>query len=182
MHLLSEKHKEKINKYNEQIKNLSVQVSEQIAAIKNEVDLIADLRFLIDFKGEISETSTLYEVVYFASKYYGELTKIVDACNLTSDSKIEAFVDEFRHIQYDPNLTIMKNVAFTNIETVKELIEKKYRMHDINITIFEDDILLDGLLEDLRYLMRYENIEILDVTPDDIKILLEVGEKLKVDY
>ena len=109
---------------------------------KNDIDLIADLRFLIDFKGEISETSTLYEVVYFASKYYGELTKIVDACNLTSDSKIEAFVDEFRHIQYDPNLTIMKNVAFTNIETVKELIEKKYRMHDINITIFEDDILL----------------------------------------
>ena len=39
--------------------------------------------------------------------------------------EIEPRVDEFRHIQYMARSTIMKSVPFTDLKSVKALIEKK---------------------------------------------------------
>lgn len=176
---LSDKNKEKMNKVNEQIKEYSARVSSEIVAIKNEIDLIGHMRFLIDFKTEINETSTLFEVAYFVSKYYGELTDIVREKKLIDEDRVRDYVDEFRHIQYDPNLTVMNNVAFISIDDINELIERKYGMHDIKINIPDDETELNNMLDDLKYLIRFDNIELLKLAPEDIQILLKVRDKME---
>ena len=176
---LSGKSKERLNKINEQIKELSSQVSTEINVIKNETDLIGDLRFVLDFESEISATSTIFEVCYFVSKYYGSLCEISKANNLVDEEHVIEFVDEFRHLQFNPNLTIMNNVSFLEIDNVRELIERNYSMHDIKIDVPLGETELKQVLSDLKYLIRYENIKALDITPEDIKILLNVHALLE---
>lgn len=176
---LTGKNKERLNKVNEQIKELSLQVSTEITAIKNEIDLVGDLRFVLDFKEEITATSNVYEVVYFVSKYYGALCEIAKANNLVDEDNVIKFVDEFRQMQYSPYVKIMNSISFLEIDSVRELIERNYSMHDIKLNLPVSDESLLGIMDDLKYIVRYHRILDLDISPDDIKVLLNVDEKME---
>ena len=73
----------------------------------------------------------------------------------------------------------MNNVSFLEIDNVRELIERNYSMHDIKIDVPLGETELKQVLSDLKYLIRYENIKALDITPEDIKILLNVHALLE---
>ena len=136
------------------------------------------MRFYLDFMEDITATTTIYELTYFVSRYYGILSEIVKDKDLTDEENIFQFVDEFRHIQYSPNLTIMNNVSFLNIDDINDLLERKYSMHGIKVNVVVDDKEILNIMSDLKYLMRWQNLKLIGISPEDIKILLLVDEKI----
>lgn len=176
---INETNIEKINKVNDQIKEISALLSKCIGDIKTETDLITDMRFISDFKKDINSTSTIYEVTYFVSKYYRELYKIFNNDKTIDETMVNDYVDEFRHIQYNENLTIMNSISFLEIDNIKDLITKKYSMYNINVLIPDDYHELDKVLDELMVLIRYENITLLSYSPENINVLLKIHEEIE---
>lgn len=168
------KSKDRINKINEEIKVLNAKLTKVIESIKENTDILSNKRFIIDLKKDINSTSTIYKVAYFLSKYYRELYNIFISLGYTDD--VDKLVDEFRHIQYIANLNVIDTVSFYDIDSIKELILKKYSMFDINVLIPDDYNELDKVFEQLLFFIRYDNIEHLSYDAEEIKVLVEMSE------
>lgn len=171
---IDSKSKDKINKINEEIKVLNAKLTKVIESIKENTDILSNKRFIIDLKKDINSTSTIYKVAYFLSKYYRELYNIFISLGYTDD--VDKLVDEFRHIQYIANLNVIDTVSFYDIDSIKELILKKYSMFDINVLIPDDYNELDKVFEQLLFFIRYDNIEHLSYDAEEIKVLVEMSE------
>lgn len=171
---IDSKSKDRINKINEEIKVLNAKLTKVIESIKENTDILSNKRFIIDLKKDINSTSTIYKVAYFLSKYYRELYNIFISLGYTDD--VDKLVDEFRHIQYIANLNVIDTVSFYDIDSIKELILKKYSMFDINVLIPDDYNELDKVFEQLLFFIRYDNIEHLSYDAEEIKVLVEMSE------
>ena len=166
--------KDKINKINDEIKVLNAKLTKVIEDIKENTDILSNKKFIIDLKKELNETSTIYKVAYFLSKYYRELHNIFIVLGKTEDTDV--LVDEFRHIQYSANLNIINTISFYDIDNIKDLILKKYSMFDINVLIPDDYKELDKTFDELLFFIRYDNLEHLSTDAEDIQVLVEMHE------
>ena len=169
--------KVKINKINDEIKVLNSKLTKVVENIKENTDILSNKRFIIDLKNEVNSSSTIYKVAYFLSKYYRELYNIFMELGYQDD--IDNLVDEFRHIQYLANLNVIDTISFYDIDTIKDLILKKYSMFDINVLVPDDYNELDKVFNELEFFIRYDNIEHLSYDAKDIKILVEISEILE---
>ena len=96
---------------------------------------------------------------------------------------VDSRVDEFRHIQYMARSTIMKSVPFTDVKQVKELIEKKYSLYNMNFELAAiDDADFSKFLDNLDTLVKYGALEenVLDIETCDMILKFKDYEELKI--
>lgn len=170
--------KEKINAMNFNIKVLNNELEQQVVAIKTALDEATKLKFDESIKSLLTPSSSIYDVACLFSKYYGILFDEVNKMGKYEENEASDLVDEFRHIQYNAHLTIMKSVSFLEINTIKELIEKKYNLYNINIKLdaYNSDE-FQTLKKNVNTLVRYNELLSISLTPEEIKVMINYDEE-----
>ena len=175
--------KDRINDINEKIKDLEGQLEIKIAEIKKNNDELDFEFFQNKLCKEFNQSTSLYDAAVFFSKFYGILFNQVSTDNLLERDEIEPRVDEFRHIQYMARSTIMKSVPFTDLKSVKALIEKKYSLYNMKFELAAiDDADFSKFLDNLDTLVRYGALEenVLDIETCDMILKFKDYEELKI--
>lgn len=175
--------KDRINDLNESIKDLEGQVELKIADIKKNNDELNFEFFQNKLCKEFNQSTSLFDAAVFLSKFYGILFNQVAADNMLEREEIEPRVDEFRHIQYMARSTIMKSVPFTDLKSVKALIEKKYSLYNMKFELAAiDDADFSKFLDNLDTLVKYGALEenVLDIETCDMILKFKDYEELKI--
>lgn len=177
---VNENNKSKLNDLTTQIKELNVELDKKIAEIKEAYEEANDMRFKEMVGQKLMPSSTIYEVTLFLSRFYSLLYNLIEKNNKDyDDEQIYEAVDEFRHIQYSAHLDIFKSISFLELDRLKELIENKFNLYGINASIPSTSSgEYANLLENLTTLMRFNNLEMLSLKPEDVDIMLKVNDKL----
>ena len=174
---IGENNKERINALNFDIKSLYNELEKQVIDIKAALDEATRLKFEESIKSLLNPSSTIYDVACLFSKYYGVLYDEVGKFGKLEENELEELVDEFRHIQYNAHLTILKSVSFLETNTVKELIEQKFKLYNIKITLDgynSDDFI--SLKKNVATLVRYNNLLSISLTPEDIRVMISYND------
>ena len=174
---INDNDKEKINALNFDIKSLYNELEKQVMAIKTALDEANRLKFEESIKTVLTPSSNIYDVACLFSKYYGILYDEVAKSGKFEDNEIVELVDEFRHIQYNAHLTIMKSVPFLETNTIKELIEQKFNLYNINITLesYDSDEFIT-LKKNVATLVRYNKLLSVSLTPEDIRVMINYSD------
>lgn len=109
----------------------------------------------------INESSTIHDVLKVLNNNYDVMISI--------DKDISKIIDmEFFH-----HLSLLNNIYYTHIDSIKYLIEQKYNLYNININIPDPNSTdFEKLKNDLEILIRYLNIVNKNLSVNDIKIIL----------
>ncbi len=175
--------KDRINDINEKIKDLDGQLELKIAEIKKNNDELNFEFFQNKLCKEFNQSTSLYDAAVFFSKFYGILYNQVASDNMIERDEIEPRVDDFRHIQYMARSTIMKSVPFTDLKSVKALIEKKYSLYNMKFELAPiDDADFSKFLDNLDTLVKYGALEenVLDIETCDMILKFKDYEELKI--
>ena len=175
--------KDRINDINEKIKDLEGQLEIKIAEIKKNNDELDFEFFQNKLCKEFNQSTSLFDAAVFFSKFYGLLFNQISTDNMLEREEIEPRVDEFRHIQYMARSTIMKSVPFTDLKSVKALIEKKYSLYNMKFELAAiDDADFSKFLDNLDTLVRYGALEenVLDIETCDMVLKFKDYEELKI--
>lgn len=170
--------KEKINGINAIIKEINNDVAKKVALIKIGIDESVFIRFQEMLSNALNDATSIYETAVFFSRYYSILYNQISNDKQIPEDKILEYVDDFRHIQYNPNLTILKKVSFLEKDSLKDLIEKKFMLSNINISIPNiDSSEYEQIINNLEILRRYNNIEMYQMSLEDIEVALKMDDK-----
>lgn len=167
----------KIGEINSQIGVINAELSKKIENIKMELDEANKIQFNETLSTLLNPATSLYEVVVFLSKYYTVLSDQIATDKKLDAQSVSDLVDEFRHIQYLTHLTVMKSTSFLDYANIKGLIEKKYTLYNIRVTIpAVTSADYQSLLYELKSLIRYSDLLRVNITPQDIKVFLAVED------
>lgn len=169
---------EKVKVLEISIKQVSVELEKCIVSIKELLDTISLLHFKNTVVSSVTDASSIYDVIVLLSKYYNILhNECINDASVDKDH-VGDYIDEFRHVQYMSQLTIMKNISFLDYANVKELIEKKHNMYNININIPElGSSEYETLVNNLDTLNKYNALLRISLRPEDIKIIVDYDSK-----
>lgn len=123
----------------------------------------------------LSDNSTIYDVLKFASQFYNYLTECIieNKKNITSD-EIDIEIKELKEFLDSPNNIIIKNIAILEEKNISIIISDRYKL--LNFTIEKEDITpdnLDNLIGTLEKIKNYYYIQKSGINLNEMEFICE---------
>lgn len=139
-----------------------------------------DLNEVSDQIGNVlTDTSSLYEVLYLAGSFY----KYLFNCLITENKEIQEidinkFVNELKEFLTWPYFTILNNISISEEKDIMFIIKDRYNLLNINIT--KDDLAVSNLDSLIAMLSKCETYYYLKKNNIDINELSDIYELKKI--
>lgn len=130
---------------------------------------------------ELTDSSTIYEVLHLAESYYVYIVKcIIDNDKNITKEGIDKEVKELNNFLENPNNTIISNLTILEDKDVGLIVKDRYRLLDFKIE--KEDVSvenLDNLISILENIVNSFYIKIAKIDMKDVEVLLEYNKILK---
>ena len=129
----------------------------------------------------LDETSSLYDVIKFASSYYGYMAKVMIKNNEDiTDKEIGEKAEKIRKFVNFSNFTVINHVNISDTKELSIIIKDKYKLLGMQISKenFEDDSIED-LIRKVKIINTYNNILKSKFSIKDLEYIMNVKEMLK---
>lgn len=187
-----EKKENKIEKLNKKLNTHTLFKNKQEANLLEYNSLIKEIKDLykkldeekiyLQISKNISQNSSIYDVLNFASKYYRYLVEcIIEHNKEITKPEIENIIKELKEFAKNPNNLIIKNITILEDKNMQIMISDRYRLLNFNIT--KEDIAeenLDNIILTLEKIINYINFKESKLNLDDIKFVCEFSKIHKV--
>lgn len=152
-----------------------------ILDVKNLYIKLDEVKIREDIVNNIEETSTLLDVLKFASYHYGFLAKaIIKQNSEITDSEISDMINEIRETLTNWNFTVINNVTIGENKELAIIIKDKYKLFGMNLS--KDDfteIGLEDLIKKTKIIRDYNNLQKSNLTINRVDYIMQVKENLK---
>ena len=171
----------KLKSLNKQMNKVLVMESDRFYAIQNNIksvngyiddlvdnlieafDKYDNLKILKNMHEDIDDKSTIHDVLKVLNNNYNVLVSL-------ANEDTEKVLD----MEYFHHLSLLDNIYFNHIDSIKYLIEQKYNLYNIFISIPDlDSKEYLELKETLSILIRYLTLLNKNISTEDIKIILK---------
>lgn len=129
----------------------------------------------------LDETSSLYDVIKFASSYYGYMAKVMIKNNEDiTDKEIGEKAEKIRKFVNFSNFTVINHVNISDTKELSIIIKDKYKLLGMQISKenFEEDSIED-LIRKVKIINNYNNIQKSKFSIKDLEYIMNVKEMLK---
>ena len=129
----------------------------------------------------LDETSSLYDVMKFASSYYGYMAKVMIKNNEDiTDKEIGEKAEKIRKFVNFSNFTVINHVNISDTKELSIIIKDKYKLLGMQISKenFEEDSIED-LIRKVKIINNYNNIQKSKFSIKDLEYIMNVKEMLK---
>ena len=129
----------------------------------------------------LDETSSLYDVIKFASSYYGYMAKVMIKNNEDiTDKEIGEKAEKIRKFVNFSNFTVINHVNISDTKELSIIIKDKYKLLGMQISKenFEEDSIED-LIRKVRIINNYNNIQKSKFSIKDLEYIMNVKEMIK---
>lgn len=165
-----EKQEKQIAQYNEtinQIQELYKQLDEEEIYQK----IIANL----------NDDSTIFDVLYFSSKFTNYLTECIINNNKTiTQPEIDELINELREFLSNPYIIIIKNITILEDKNIPMIISDRYKL--LNFNIEKEDIIesnIDTLISGLQKIKNYYNFQKAGIDLEKMRFICEAKKILE---
>lgn len=167
------KEMEKLNKVLVMDSDLFYKIQEKTQNISRELDELVDtnmelltdysfLKFRKNIHETINEKSTIHDVLKVLNNNFEVLKSIS-----------RGDISDIYEMEYFHHLSLLDNIYYNHIDSIKYLIEQKYNLYNINISIPDLETKeYEELKDDLSFLIRYLIMLNKKISIDDIKIII----------
>lgn len=129
----------------------------------------------------IDETSSLLDVLKFASRYYGYMAKIMIKNNEEiTDKEIGENIREIREFVNNSDFTVINHVKISDKKELPIIIKDKYKLLGMQIAkenLDEDGI--DDFIRKVKIINNYNNIQKSKFSIKDLEYIMNVKEIIK---
>lgn len=144
------------------IQNISQELDELINVYMELLNNYSYLRFSKNIHETINDKSTIHDVLKVLNDNFEVLKSI-------SNNDVSLIYE----MEYFHHLSLLDNIYYNHIDSIKYLIEQKYNLYNINVNIPDlDSKEYEKLKEDLSLLIRYLIMLNKKISIDDIKIII----------
>ena len=129
----------------------------------------------------IDETSSLFDVLKFASNYYGFMAKSMIMKNEEiTDVEIGELVGKIRDFINFSNFTVINYVKISDTKDLAVIIKDKYKLFGLQVSKenFQEDSIED-LIRKVKIITNYNNIQKSKFSVEDLEYITTVKEMLK---
>lgn len=129
----------------------------------------------------LDETSSLYDVIKFASSYYGYMAKVMIKNNEDiTDKEIGEKAEKIRKFVNFSNFTVINHVNISDTKELSIIIKDKYKLLGMQISKenFEEDSIED-LIRKVRIINNYNNIQKSKFSIKDLEYIMNAKEMIK---
>ena len=129
----------------------------------------------------LDETSSLFDVLKFASSYYGYMAKTMIKHNEDiTDKEIGENAKKIREFVNFSNFTVINHVNISDTKELSIIIKDKYKLLGMQLSKenFEEDS-IDDLIRKVRIINNYNNIQKSKFSIKDLEFIMNVKEMLK---
>ncbi len=129
----------------------------------------------------LDETSSLFDVLKFASSYYGYMAKAMIKNNEDiTDKEIGENAEKIRNFINFSNFTVINHVKISDTKELSIIIKDKYKLLGMQLSKenFEEDSIED-LIRKVRIINNYNNIQKSKFSIKDLEYIMNVKEMLK---
>ena len=129
----------------------------------------------------LDETSSLYDVLKFASSYYGYMAKVMIQNNEDiTDKEIEEKAEKIRKFVNFSNFTVINHVNISDTKELSIIIKDRYKLLGMQISKenFEEDNIED-LIRKVKIINTYNNIQKSKFSVRDLEYIMNVKEMVK---
>ena len=159
----------KSNRLNNKYNALFNKSNSKIDEIINEYKEYNKTLFENDIITKLNDNYTYYDALELYSNNYPYLMEI-----LKENNKDMLLYNKFINYLNSPYLIISKSVLFINEIDIKEKLEEKYRLFNINFDLEENNI--NSLKQSLEYLTKLSYYEESELDLNKIKLILEINK------
>ncbi len=127
---------------------------------------------------DLDETSSLFDVLEFASSYYGYMAKAMIKNNEDiTDKEIGEKADEVRKFINFSNITVINHVNISDTKDLSIIIKDKYKLLGMQISKenFEEDSIED-FIRKVKIINNYNNIQKSKFSIKDLEYIMSVKE------
>ena len=159
------------NKNNKKEEN-EIQYNKKVIDIKELYKEIDKYDSYIKIIKNLNDSSTIYEVLNYASQFYQYLSEIIILNEETILSEdIDVRIEELRAFLKNPNNIIINNIAILEEKDIPIIIADIYKLS--NLKVEKQDIInnLNALIESLQKLKNNYYIEKSKISIEDIKFI-----------
>ncbi len=144
------------------IRKLSLDIDDLVNDLIEVIEKFDDLKMAKNIHEEIDDKSTIHDVLKVLNNNYNVLVRLAN-----DDTKNILEMEYFHH------LSLLDNIYFNHIDSIKYLIEQKYNLYNIFINIPNlDSKEYNTLKDNLSILIRYLTLLNKNISIEDIKIIL----------
>lgn len=129
----------------------------------------------------IDETSSLFDVLKFASNYYGFMAKsMIKKNEEITDVEIGELVGKIRNFINFSNFTVINYVKISDTKDLAVIIKDKYKLFGLQVSKenFQEDS-IDDLIRKVKIITNYNNIQKSKFSVEDLEYITTVKEMLK---
>lgn len=160
---------------------LVLQRNKLILEIKNLYLKLDESIFREETLTKLYDTSTVLEVLKFASYHFGFVAKCIIKKEVEiTDNEINAKIDELRKILKNTSFDVLNNICISDEKPISMTIKDRYKLFDIKI--LKDDLKeenIEDIIKKLKLINTYNNIEESVYTVDILNYILNVREMQK---
>ena len=144
----------------------------ELIAKYNELD---DLRFNDLVAKKLEKDSSILTVFKLISgNYLYFLNRVLENVDGISIDEVDNMFEELNKQIISNNFNLLDNTALLDEKQMKELIVDRYRLDNVNITTTDlEKENMDNTMEDIRNLLKYENIVRSGIKFEDVEFILE---------
>lgn len=129
----------------------------------------------------LNDDSTIFDALYFASKFNNYLTECIIQSNKTiTPDEIEILIKEFKEFLANPYIIIIKNISILEEKNIAMIISDKYKL--LNFKIEKEDIdeaNLDNLIISLQKIKNYYNMKQAGIDLNEMKFICQAKKILE---
>jgi hypothetical protein len=144
------------------VQRITHDINEYIDELLEKIDEYYELKILKNIHDSINDKSTVHDALKILNRNFFILVKL---------APID--YEKILEMEYFHHLSLLDNIYFNHINSIKLLIEQKYNIYNINIVVPDvNSNEFNELKENLSVLIRYLNILNNKLTIEDIKIVI----------
>ena len=159
----------------------------QIAQYNETINQIQELYKKLDEEeiyqkiiANLNDDSTIFDALYFASKFTNYLTECIINNNKTiTQPEIDELIDGLREFLSNPYIIIIKNITILEDKNIPMIISDRYKL--LNFKIEKEDITdsnIDTLISGLQKIKNYYNFQKAGIDLEKMKFICEAQKVL----
>lgn len=129
----------------------------------------------------LNDDSTIFDTLYFASKFTNYLTECMINNNKTiSQEEIDEQIEELREFLSNPYIIIIKNITILEDKNISIIISDRYKL--LNFKVEKEDITeanIDALISGLQKIKNYYNFQRAGINLEKMKFICEAKKILE---
>ena len=165
----------------EKLKTLTIDINNQIAAIKELYRKIDDDKVNDKIATMLTDNSTIYDAMFLAGSFYTFLVEtIIKQFPDILEKDINTKVAEIRKFLTSPYITIINNVTIKEDKDIALMIKDKYSLFNIKIEKEDlEEMNINALSNTVTAIVNAHNVENSGLDLDDVKFMLRATKILE---